>query len=194
MASALRAAAHVVASTLTGATIAPAPSPARRAAPCVGRRRSCCTMKTSLPSPAIAAVAAAVRSDASFDEDEGDEDFDPFEDWDDLPSISPASSSSSDGGAGGGGIASLRSFTDALRGEVRRSLVVSFPFLSLLSLLSKLPFPTTAQISINEKNETKQADDRRGRCLRRGAFGKRDGAREGVSCCGRAQRRRRGWK
>ena len=74
------------------------------------------------------ASAAAVCSGAaaSFDDDDDDdEDFDnnddPFEDWDDLPSISPAGSSSSDGE---GGIASLRSFTDALRGEVR----VAFPF------------------------------------------------------------------
>ena len=78
------------------------------------------------------ASAAAVCSGAaaSFDDDDDDdEDFDnnddPFEDWDDLPSISPAGSSSSDGE---GGIASLRSFTDALRGEVR-SGVSFFVFL-----------------------------------------------------------------
>ena len=75
-----------------------------------------------LPVIASAAAAAAGSSAASFDdEDEDFDDDDPFEDWDDLPSISPAGSSSLDGE---GGIASLRSFTDALRGEVR----VAFPF------------------------------------------------------------------
>ena len=83
-------------------------------------------------SPTIA--CAAVRS--SFDDDgddDGDEDFDdgdsdPFEDealWDDLPSISPAGSASSESE---GGIASLRSFTDTLRGEVIIRVVVFFLF------------------------------------------------------------------
>lgn len=72
------------------------------------------------PLPVIIAYAAAVAAGgaASFDDEDFDDDGDPFEDWDDLPSIAPAGSSSSDGG-GEGGIASLRSFTDALRGEVR---------------------------------------------------------------------------
>lgn len=87
-------------------------------------------MAKSPSSPTM--IAFAVRSSFDNDDDEGDdEDFDPFEDWDDLPSISPASSSAAEEG---GGIASLRSFTDALRGEVR---VWFLSFVSLFLFFQK---------------------------------------------------------
>lgn len=87
-------------------------------------------MAKSPSSPTM--IAFAVRSLFDDDDDEGDEeDFDPFEDWDDLPSISPASSSAAEEG---GGIASLRSFTDALRGEVR---VWFLSFVSLFLFFQK---------------------------------------------------------
>ena len=76
--------------------------------------------KSPMSPPAIARAAVRSSFDADGDDDGGEEeafdtDDDPFEDWDDLPSISPAGSPSSEGE---GGIASLRSFTDTLRGEM----------------------------------------------------------------------------
>lgn len=148
MASVVRAATRAVASTSIRAAIAPAFLPARRAAPSVGRRRSCRATKPSL------LAAAAIRPDTSFDDDEGDEDFDPFEGWDDLPSVSPASPSSpsSDGDDREGGIASLRTFTDALRGEVRRSLVVIF--------FSLFPSSTDAAENFDEQKNGKKKKNR----------------------------------
>ncbi len=76
--------------------------------------------KSPMSPPAIARAAVRSSFDDDGDDDGGEEeafdtDDDPFEDWDDLPSISPAGSPSSEGE---GGIASLRSFTDTLRGEM----------------------------------------------------------------------------
>ena len=92
--------------------------------------------KSPMSPPAIARAAVRSSFDDDGDDDGGEEeafdtDDDPFEDWDDLPSISPASSSAAEEG---GGIASLRSFTDALRGEVR---VWFLSFVSLFLFFQK---------------------------------------------------------